>query len=86
MGQARSPMTDFLIDWYFNSSCKGRKNFVFTPRYADKLLAMPHSAEFLKKSFICDSALGGGRFLKKVKNSKIGMVILNGKGILRLIY
>jgi hypothetical protein len=27
MGQARSPMTDFLIDCYLNGFCKGRKNF-----------------------------------------------------------
>jgi hypothetical protein len=46
MGQARSPMTAFLIDCYFNDFCKGRKNFVLTPRYAKKLCAMPHSAEF----------------------------------------
>jgi hypothetical protein len=46
MGQARSPMTDFLIDCYFNGFYKGRKNFVSTPRYAKKKLrAMPHSAE-----------------------------------------
>jgi hypothetical protein len=55
MGQARSPMTDFLIDCYFNSFCNGRKNFVSTPRQK-KLRAMPHSAE-LKKKFVCDSAL-----------------------------
>jgi hypothetical protein len=27
-------MTDFLKDCYFNGFCKGRKNFVLTPRYA----------------------------------------------------
>jgi hypothetical protein len=43
--QARSPMTDFLIDCNFNSFCKGKKNFVSTPRYAKKLLAMRHSTE-----------------------------------------
>jgi hypothetical protein len=41
MRQARSPMTDFLIDF-----CIGRKNFVSTLRYAKNLRAMPHSAEF----------------------------------------
>jgi hypothetical protein len=46
MGQARSPMTDFLIDCYFNGFCKGRTKFVSTPRYAKKLRAMRHSAEF----------------------------------------
>jgi hypothetical protein len=44
-------MTDFLIDCYFNGLCKGRKNFVPTPRYAKKLRAMRHSAE-LKKGYI----------------------------------
>jgi hypothetical protein len=38
-------MTDFLKDFYFNGFCKGRKNFVPTPRYAKKLRAMQHSAE-----------------------------------------
>jgi hypothetical protein len=38
-------MTDFLKDCYFNGFCKGRKNFVPTPRYAKKLLAMRHGAE-----------------------------------------
>jgi hypothetical protein len=38
-------MADFLKDCYFNSFCKGRKNFVPTPRYAKKIRAMPHSAE-----------------------------------------
>jgi hypothetical protein len=36
-------MTDFFC--YFNGFCKGRKNFVPTPRYAKKLRAMQHSAE-----------------------------------------
>jgi hypothetical protein len=46
MKQARSPMADFLKDCYFNGFCKGRKNFVSTPRYAKKLRAMmAHSAE-----------------------------------------
>jgi hypothetical protein len=36
LGQARSPMTDFLKDCYFNGFCKGRKNFVLTLRYAKK--------------------------------------------------
>jgi hypothetical protein len=54
MGQARSPTTDFLKDCYFNGFCKGRKNFVPTPRYAKKLRAMLHSAESIfafKKKF-----------------------------------
>jgi hypothetical protein len=38
-------MTDFLKDCYLNGFCKGRKNFVPTPRYAKKLRAMLHSAE-----------------------------------------
>jgi hypothetical protein len=40
-------MTDFLKDCYFNGFCKGRKNFVPTPRYqyAKKLCAMQHSGE-----------------------------------------
>jgi hypothetical protein len=38
-------MTDFLKDCYFNGFCKGRKNFVPTPRYMKKLPAMLHSAE-----------------------------------------
>jgi hypothetical protein len=33
-------MTDFLKDYYFNGFCEGRKNFVSTPRYANKLRAM----------------------------------------------
>jgi hypothetical protein len=41
----RSPMTDFLIDCYFNGFCKGIKNFISTPRYAKKLRAMRQSAE-----------------------------------------
>jgi hypothetical protein len=46
MGQARSPMTDYLIDCYFNFFCKGKQHFVSTPRYAKKLRTMLHSAEF----------------------------------------
>jgi hypothetical protein len=46
-------MTNFLKDCYFNCFCKGRNNFVPTPRYAKKLRAMRHSAEF-KKSFVSD--------------------------------
>jgi hypothetical protein len=38
-------MTDLLKDCYFNGFCKGRKNFVPTPRSAKKLRAMRHSAE-----------------------------------------
>jgi hypothetical protein len=38
-------MTDFLKDCYFNGFCKGRKNFVLTPRNAKKLRAMRHSVE-----------------------------------------
>jgi hypothetical protein len=45
MGQASSPMTDILKDCYFNGFCKGKKNFVLTPRYAKKLRAMQHSGE-----------------------------------------
>jgi hypothetical protein len=41
MGQARSP----TVDCYFNSFCKGRKNFISTPCYAQKLRAVRHSAE-----------------------------------------
>jgi hypothetical protein len=48
MGQERSPMTDFLIDCYFNGFCKGRKNFVSTPRFAKKLRAMQHSGSRLR--------------------------------------
>jgi hypothetical protein len=47
-------MTDFLKGCYFNGFCKGRKNFVPTPRYAQKLFAMRHSAESIfvfKKKF-----------------------------------
>jgi hypothetical protein len=41
MRKARSPMAIlltiyFLIDCYFKGFCKGRKNFVSTPRYAKK--------------------------------------------------
>jgi hypothetical protein len=36
-------MTDFLKDCYFNGFYKGRKNFVPTLRYANKLRAMQHS-------------------------------------------
>jgi hypothetical protein len=36
IGQARTPTTDFLIDYYFNGFCKGRKNLVSTPLYAKK--------------------------------------------------
>jgi hypothetical protein len=50
MVQARSPMTDFFVDCYFNGVCKGRKNFVSTPRYAKKLRAMRHSAESLLRA------------------------------------
>jgi hypothetical protein len=61
-------MTDFLKDCYFNGFCKGRKNFVPTPRYAKKLRAMPHNAEtrlramphsveFLKKLYLRLSAM-----------------------------
>jgi hypothetical protein len=65
-------MTDFLKDCYFNGFCKGRKNYVPTPRYAKKLRSMPHSAEFLSatpryaiqceiqvKNFLVDSAICG---------------------------
>jgi hypothetical protein len=54
MGLAGSPMTDFLKDCYFNGFCKGRTNFVPTPRYAKKLLAMRQSAEStnLKEKFV----------------------------------
>jgi hypothetical protein len=38
-------MTDCLKDYYFNSFCKGRKNFVSTPLYTEKRRAMRHSAE-----------------------------------------
>jgi hypothetical protein len=35
MRKVRSPMADiFFIDCYFNCLCKGRKNFILTPRYA----------------------------------------------------
>jgi hypothetical protein len=47
-------MTDFLKDCYFNGFCKGRKNFVRTPRYAQKLHTMRHSADSIfvfKKKF-----------------------------------
>jgi hypothetical protein len=49
MGLARSPMTDFLLDCYVNGFYKGRTKFFPTPRYAKKLRAMPHSAEFKEK-------------------------------------
>jgi hypothetical protein len=45
MGQARSPMPDFLVKCHFNVFCKGRNNFVLTPRYAKKLRTMRHSTE-----------------------------------------
>jgi hypothetical protein len=45
MGPARLPMTDFLIDCYFNGFCKGRKNSVLTPCNAKKLHTMQHSAK-----------------------------------------
>jgi hypothetical protein len=41
LGQARSNMTDFLLDFYFNGFCKGRKNFF-------RLRGMPHNAQFNK--------------------------------------
>jgi hypothetical protein len=44
MGQARSPMTDFLIDCYFDGFCKGRKN-LFRHSAESRLRAMPYSAE-----------------------------------------
>jgi hypothetical protein len=46
MRQARPPMNDFLIDWYFNGFCKGRKNFVLTLCEKQRLCAMLHSEEF----------------------------------------
>jgi hypothetical protein len=45
MGKARSPMTDFLKNCFFNDFCKGRKNFVPTSRYAKLLRAMWYSSE-----------------------------------------
>jgi hypothetical protein len=45
-------MTDFLKDCYFYGFCKGRKNFVLTPRYAKKFRAMRHSAKFFLKFYL----------------------------------
>jgi hypothetical protein len=44
-GQARSPMTNFFIDCFFNGFCKGRKNLVLTPPYAKNLRTMWHGAK-----------------------------------------
>jgi hypothetical protein len=41
-----------LKDCYFNGFCKGINKFVSTPRYAKKLRAMPHSAEFKTKFYL----------------------------------
>jgi hypothetical protein len=61
MGQARSLMTNFWIDFYFNSYCRNRKNLVLTLRYAKKLCAMWHGAKSRLSSMLiaqsCDSAL-----------------------------
>jgi hypothetical protein len=53
MGQARSPMADFLIDCYFNGFCKGRYNFVSTPCDAKKL----HDSKLCHITQSCDSGL-----------------------------
>jgi hypothetical protein len=62
MGQARSPMTDFLIDCYFNHFCKGIKNFFFDSALCHiaqswswfylRLCAMPLSVKFKSKIFL----------------------------------
>jgi hypothetical protein len=61
-------MDDFLLYCCFNAIYEGQKFGKSTPRYANRLRAMPHraelqlramphSAEFLKTNFIADSAL-----------------------------
>jgi hypothetical protein len=72
-------MTDFLKDCYFNGVCKGRKNFVPTPRYAKKLRAMPIFVVAYLREFesICKTVLAhesgdpGEQFNEKNRGSKI---------------